>query len=104
MKHLLLDLEAHRCPSVMSKTRLFLKLFTTKSEKYAVLQTIEPSAERDLKALIAGEFPHLSLIDCQKEVLTTQLRQTFLNSIQNFDEEDFSGCDSRFTYLIAKEN
>lgn len=104
MEYIHLDLQGYRCPDVMQKVLSMLKVFAASDKPFALVRTIEPSAERDVKAALASEYSdslHISETDAR--ALTRERKEEILSSPQGFDEYDLDGVSTEFLILIAKQ-
>ncbi len=103
MDYLQLDLQGYRCPDVMQRVLAALRELNKSELSHLVIQTIEPSAERDVQAAISKEHADsLTLHETQVAPLSDARREEILTSPLAFDSEDLKGADNEYVILVSK--
>lgn len=103
MEFLRLNLGGLRCPDVMGRILKGLRLLEESDNQHLVIETVEPSAERDLKAAIFKEHGlTLRCIESQCEPLTPEIKAQLISDDPLLTYEDLNDVEVKYTHLISK--
>ena len=94
-----LDLKAHRCPTAQVLMNRILDLFIQSDDCYLVIQSIEPSLERNIKGRIAALDLNV-VIDAVEQSAISQ--KDIDDWLCDFDEDDFGDVTVLTKFTITK--
>jgi len=96
------DLKAQRCPTAFILLRRSLKQFNETAEEgdTLVIQSIEPSIERDLPFFLNESLSDLSICHQSNAPITNESK---LSWSSDFDEDDWQGCQQNL-FVVVKQS
>jgi len=103
MEFLRLNLGGLRCPDVMGRILKGLRLLEESDNQHLVIETVEPSVERDLRAAIFKE--HSLTLRCMEsscETLTPEIKDNLIKNDPLLFHDDLEELTEKYTYLVSK--
>lgn len=96
---MVIDLQAHRCPTAQILANRALEMFMNSEDKELVLLSIEPSLQRNLEARLAHNDIKADIVSVSSNDITDRDLQRWQDK---FDDDDYGGVRHIMTIFVQK--
>ncbi|MEI8659315.1 hypothetical protein [Vibrio sp. Hal054] len=95
------NLEFHRCPSAMTRTRKMLALFNASDKREVKIVSIEPALQDHIAAVLNAEYPNMSL-SLEQAISIPERVMSHWQASPLFDEDDLENAPNQITLRVQK--